>query len=279
MTDQQSVVTVPSDPFRGGARFYLNVPPVPVAKGGVLSVATVIPTTGHALMGAEYETDACSRAHTWTEFCTQPSQVCPTYVPSTTGQKEFDGGPEVITGNPYAVYAGVECDLMKLDDAEARARRRLAYGERAAVDDMMRLFIELSNPFNAYSEGPLPLATAIGLLEEHAATVYGGEAIILLPISLYTRACAAQIIHDGRTCQGSLVAGLAGTAAGVGTLPIYVTGRIVLLQGPVESYIAPPMIGCDRDFPPRALAERIYVPLVECFMATVDVCQEYCPAP
>lgn len=53
---------------------YVQVTPVLPAVGGVLSVATVVPTSGHALMGAEYLTDACAEGGEFDQMC----QVDPT---------------------------------------------------------------------------------------------------------------------------------------------------------------------------------------------------------
>lgn len=53
---------------------YVDVTPVLPTVGGVLSVATIQPTDGHALMGAEYQTDACVEGGQFLEMC----QVDPT---------------------------------------------------------------------------------------------------------------------------------------------------------------------------------------------------------
>ena len=51
----------------GYARSTVNVPPPPVRPGGVLSAANVIDVADgdHALLGAEYLTDACAEAKLW----------------------------------------------------------------------------------------------------------------------------------------------------------------------------------------------------------------------
>ena len=40
----------------------------------------------------------------------------------------------VVVGDPFAVYAGVSCDLQRVDDGKARAERRLTLTESRAVD-------------------------------------------------------------------------------------------------------------------------------------------------
>ncbi|HEY6415790.1 MAG TPA: hypothetical protein VIX41_06120, partial [Acidimicrobiales bacterium] len=81
------------------------------------------------------------------------------------------------------------------------------------------------------------------------------------------------------SCQGSNIANVVTGSVGVGAPPtpvtedtMYVTGQITLLRGPLEQYFAPQQPFGDGTYaPPRALAERTYVPLIECFVARITV--------
>ena len=52
-----------------GANEYLDIPAVAPRIGGVLSVANVIPATGHSLLGVEFQSDACAVGGTIDDFC------------------------------------------------------------------------------------------------------------------------------------------------------------------------------------------------------------------
>lgn len=250
-----------------GARNYIDVPAVLPATGGVLDAARVIDASDpHDMLGAEYQTDACAEGYVWDEFCT----VAP------TGDKTFDDAPDLITGDPFAVYAGVECDLQRLDEAAERARRRLAYTERHLVDEEVWALLDtLSTDLGT---GPFPVHQAIGIGEAFASTVYGGQPTMVIPRTAVACACVNGGIRanlDGSlvTCQGSRVANVAGpTPFDADSVPMYVTGQITLLRGPVNTYSVPSMTDdAGVLHPPRALAERLYVPLIECLVAKIEV--------
>lgn len=253
-----------------GARALITLPTPSPLGGGVLSVANVIPTTGHALMGAEAETDACAEAHEWDEWCTT----------TPTDRKVFDALRDYVEGDPFAVYAGVSCDLQRLDDAKARAEKRLSYAESRIID--YHVDAQLSSNADVVDlGGPMAVDEAIALAEAFAATVYGGAPTLLIPRAFVQIAAneGGMVSHlDGTltTFSGSRVAPLTTPI----TLPLpdpltgtlYVTGSVTLLQGPVSSFSVPQQVADDGTFAPmRALAERIYVPVFDCLVAKVEV--------
>lgn len=252
-----------------GARNWIELPPPPPIGGGVLSVARVIDTTGHELMGAIAESDACATAQEWDEWCTM----------APTGTKLFDSAPEFVVGDPIVVYAGVECDIQRLDDARARAVRRLAYAESRALD--FNLDAHLASDGDVIDlGGPFDIQQAIGVAEAFAATVYGGQPTLLIPRMYVQCGCGHGALRtnlDGTltTCSGSLVAPLT-TAVTLPIVPgpanLYVTGQIVVLRSPVSSFSVAQQIADDGTFAPmRALAERIFVPVFDCLVAKVEV--------
>ena len=253
-----------------GARAWVDLPTPEPLGGGVVSVATVIDTSGHELMGVESQTDACATVEEWDEWCTT----------APVGRKLFDGPWEYVSGDPFAVYAGVSCDLQKLDEAEDRAKARLALGESRGVD--FHVDAQLAADLDVIDlGGPFPLNEAIGVAEAFAATVYGGKPTLLIPRVLipcgggFTQ-FQASLAGNLITVAGSLVGPLT-TAIAVpyvsGPVTMYVTGSITLLRGPVNSFSVPQQVdGFGPDFAPmRALAERVYVPIFDCLVAKVEV--------
>jgi hypothetical protein len=252
-----------------GARTLVELPAPTSLGGGVLSVANVIDTSGHELMGVEAQSDACSTVDEWSEWCT----VTP------TGRKIFEDTYEYTVGDPFALYAGVSCDLQRLDESEARAKARLAAGESRGIDLHIDLALS-TNPNVVDLGGPFPLPQAIGAAEAFAATVYGGKPTLLIPRQYLPCGCVGNLLEsslDGTlmTCAGSRVAPLT-TAVNVpvtfGTAPMYVTGSVTIYRGPVTSVSVPQQPFDNGTFAPmRALAERVYVPVFDCLVAKVEV--------
>ena len=251
-----------------GARAWIELPTPEPLGGGVVSVARVIDTTGHVLMGVEGQTDACATVEDWDEWCTT----------APVGRKLFDGPWEYVSGDPFAVYAGVSCDLQKLDEAESRARARLDLGESRGVDYHVDALLA-ADPDVVNLGGPFRLSEAIGVAEAFAATVYGGKPTLLIPrVVLPCDPTQFESSPGGTltTKAGSLVGPLT-TAITVPYVAephtMYVTGSITLLRGPVNSYSVPQQVSdLGPGFAPmRALAERVYVPVFDCLVAKVEV--------
>lgn len=254
-----------------GARWFLDVPPPEVLGGGVLSVARVIdnPPT-HSLMGSEYTTDACATAQEWLEDWCDGTPANP---------KVFDTGWELVQGDPFVAYTGLECMLTTLNEAKDRALNRFAFAESRSVDKNIAAWLEANAAVDL--GGPFPVNEAIGIAEAYAATVYGGVPTLLIPRQFVACACgyAVHANLDGSlaTCQGSQVANITAPMT-IPVLPdapgtMFVTGQITLLRGDISSYSTPQQVLDDQGnfAPPRALAERIYVPLIECLTAKVEV--------
>lgn len=246
-----------------GARNWINAPDVPVQMGGFLRAATVVDVTDpHDLLGGEYLTDACATGDVWEEMCT--TFPCP----ELADKKSFDDGPELVEGDPFTLYAGTSCTLSRLDEALARVRRRFNYAERHLLDQRMCEWLDAQ----AVSLGSGDIVEAIGLAEGFAAIGYGGVPTIVVPVTLVPQMCDRGLLGESldgslRTCQGSLVVN-----AACSSNSIFVAGHITLLRGAVQSYAAPQQPMCDGTTQVgRALAERTYVPLVECFVAEVEV--------
>lgn len=252
------------------ARQFIELPAPPPLRGGVMSVAQVIDARDpHALMGVQAQTDACAEIEVWTQWCDM--------TPATP--KVFAAGPEVVVGDPFALYVGVSCDLQRLDDAQNRATRQFELAESRGVD--LQLYPMLGALADDLATATLSLAQGIGAAEAWAATIYGGTPTLLIPRQFIPCACEAHLLTynlDGTmmTCSGSLVAPITApvtlpvTAAASGE--IYVTGQIVLLRGELIAKSVPQQVFADGTFAPmRALAERLYVPVFDCLVGKVAV--------
>lgn len=264
------------------AKSFIEVPAPPVRVGGVLSIATIVPAevADHALLGAEFLTDACADGDVWDDICSLIDlKFCTGGVvtPPPGGFKTF-GQPDLVEGSPFAVYDGVECGLTSLADAEARAMARLAFSENRQVDHRVAELLDIEK---SASLGPLDIDQTIMEMETIIADSYGGYGTILMPYSLMVCAFAQDLIlravgGGAATINGTSVVGYAAPRNPT-TDNVFAVGRIVVVQGPVLSYSVPPVTRPDGTCDPaRALAERIYVPLFECIVVGASVT---CPTP
>lgn len=262
------------------AKSFIEVPAVAPRIGGVLSVATVIPATDHALIGAEYLTDACAEGGVWADICSLIDlKFCTgdAVTPPADGFKNF-GQPDLVQGAPFATYDGVECGLMGLAEADERARTRLSYSQSRQVDHKV---VALLDAQKDSSLGAVDIGTAIMELEDIIANTYGGYGTILMPYSLVVCGFAQDYLvrsvgGGAATINGTAVTGYAPPTPATAD-NVFAVGRIVVVEGPVLSYSVPPVTRPDGTCDPaRALAERIYVPLFECLVVGAAVT---CPTP
>lgn len=254
-------------PNIAGARMYVDLPTPERKTGGVLDAVHVIDVTGHALLGAEAQTDACNTLNEWLSNCST------IYPPGCEGGapvvdvKDFDN-LDLVSGDPFALYNGVRClkPAQRVDEYEARAKASLELKESRGVERYLTLLFD--GLAEAESE-PVYAATdvvdAVAHLEQYLDDNYGGKGFIEMSRHTAVYACAAQIIGaglDGRmaTCGGTPV------ILGIGDeTTMFATGQIVLLRGPISVYSAGEMVLADGSCAPaRTLAERSYVPLIEC---------------
>jgi len=237
----------------------------------VLSVANVVDVADgdHRLLGVEALTDACSSAEIWSQWCTIDPAIL----------KVFEDTQEHVVGDPFVLYAGVSCDLQRLDEGARRATARLGHGEPRGIDQYVDAF--LSDSVDVIDlGGPFPIPQAIGAAEAFAATWYGGQPTLMIPRLFIQCGCSNGALHanlDGTlsTCAGSKVAPLT-TAVPVPvtitTGTMYVTGSVTLFRGPEKNISVPQQVFDDGTFAPmRALAERVYVPVFDCLVAKVEV--------
>lgn len=254
-------------PTMGVARNLVSVPAPEVARGGIMAAARVVDSTDpHDMLGAEYLSDACASVEQWNLYCAND--------PGET-EKLFEEGAEVVEGDPFTLYAGVQCTLQKLDEAADRARNRFNYGERAGVDSAVSMVLNgIAIDLPDVTE-PLPVGEAIGALENFMTLRYGGVPTLLVPMPVIGCSCKNGLIS--RNLDGSLVTCSGSNVANVAVLTntprhIYASGQITLLRGALSVISVPQQpLGDGTYAPPRALAERTYVPLIECLAVKVEV--------
>src|SRR5688500_5205879 len=97
----------------------VDTPAVQPAKGGLLSVANVIPDSGRA--GKE-----------GVRFLARLGGT-PQVVPAPGESKEFDR-QSVVSGTPFTIYRGVESNLFERLDVQSLADEVFTAGESLAVE-------------------------------------------------------------------------------------------------------------------------------------------------
>lgn len=263
-----------------GARTRVTLAPPPVAKRGILSVARVVPASPHELLGAEALVDWCGPfASRWTEaWCTTSiAAQCPAVTPAAAGEgKWFEDRTAWIEGDPITLYAGSDCPTDTLAERENKAARAMDYGEGPALDIALQEWmdaqwaLDVENPPAGF---PFDVECGIGVMDAIIAGNYGGQGVLWLPIPLIATAYGRGVCYrelDGtlHTPADNLVAPVLARESltgGTTAFQAYATGAVTLLQGPVKTYSVPPMVASDGSCAPaRALAERVYVPLIEC---------------
>jgi len=187
--------------------------------------------------------------------------------------------PELIQSeDAFAVYAGVDCNAIGMPDPEAiqRARLRLSYVEGAQVDlHMQAVLTTVGLPLTTDDVGGM-----IAAADLIAATEYGGYPTILMSRDMLVHAFAGEYVTRApggglETVNGTLVAGIAWDPA-IGPENFFLVGQIALVQGPIQDHIVPETVLPDGTcVGRRALAERIYVPLIDClaYAGTVGMSQ------
>jgi hypothetical protein len=238
----------------------VDPPAVRPYLGGLLSVADIHDSSDpHVGMGVEYYTYLCSMGGVAPGMCEVPAGV------TFDAAKRFESG-DLVTAEPFAVYAGVQCDLFGAPYTD-QASTKLANTEEYAVS---RAFFQ-----HLFQGGVTPappqlvdnlddLPDAIGQLEQSAAEMYAG-----MPVLHMNRRTAANAVScraafqnlDGTLLsgQGTPIANAPGYPDGV----VFVTGSVHAWRTQVRTYDVPDTSENSH----YSLAERIWSISTECFLA------------
>jgi hypothetical protein len=255
---------------------YIEAPNVAPAAGGLYAVATVRDNVDVHIgaSGATYLSENCGVAS---------SLVDPACLTAEDRAAKTFGETDVIVGDPFAVYKGVECVDMTEDDSDW-ARRGLELTEHIAVERAMpsTLFAGATDLTPAPGT-PLTVLQGIALLEGWAGNEYGGTPVLHMDRQVAAIGLAEEVLtHDLNytitTKQGALVANgggyyrmddPSGDPPAAGESWIYITGAVTVSRTPV---IVNRVLGASEGLNlQRALAERFIAVTAECILAAVLV--------
>lgn len=251
-----------------GARAWVEVGLPAPKPNGLLDVVSVVDVDDpHLLLGAEYQTDACFGLDVWLSNCQTANAVATKCRTADGGPTKTFRGLDVVTGDPFTLYDGIECgSLADLDDLEARVRASLALKESPGVENYLSSYFATLTP--DHEVFAVNIVEAVAGVEEFLEANYGGVGVVLMPRAMAVLAIANDAVYrdGGRlfTAVGTPV------ALGVGAAyTIYGSGQITVLRGPVmvnrameQHYLND--LGDPACAPARVLAERTFVPLIEC---------------
>lgn len=255
------------------ASVYVNAPVAPPRKGGLLDVATVIDRPdGIWAMGQQWDSEVCGAIGSY------DSDACLVFPDGQTKDVVGIAADEAL---PFVTHAVVACGLLVGADRYAQhARALLDSHESNAVED--RLANRWIDDTTAqFVTTPHNIVESFAVLEGLGA-LYGAAPIIHLTPEWATRAAAAHLL-TWDAIPGELTTML-GTRVAVGggyrgpsqdnhgaTTPaadqgwLFVTGWVTLERGPVTEAVADDVVKNTR----YALAERIYIPFVDCLVGAV----------
>lgn len=246
----------------------IEAPPVVPARGGLLAVATVHPEwDDHFGFGVTYESYLCGTGNT-------VAAPCGVAVPGIVydAPPKDTSGATIASGYPFAIYAGVQCDLIGGPYGQ-QAQAKLAGSEDYLVSKGFYEIAMLGNAFGApvqTSNAPpdnatiFELADIIGELEEYAALNYAGTPVLHMNRRVAALAIAARVLFPDLsgtlfTGQGTPVANAAGYPDDV----IFITGQVNLWRSATNTYDVPALLQNQA----ISLAERLYVASTECLLA------------
>lgn len=257
---------------------YIEAPAFRKAHGGLVAVADI--------RDSESPHVAIDGAHYLSEECAGPARAYDATVctpPETRPGKVFDP-INIVSGEPFTIYKGVECQDMA-DDNLQWARNALAGGEDYAIESgFMQQSLAVATTTDIGGGDTFSLINGIAMLEGYASTVYGGVAILHASRSVTTRALANRAFQSDSsfnvtTRQGNLVAngggyeinlGPDGLAPAAGQAWLYITGPVTLIRSPITATTAADYTHNTQ----QAIAERVITPVIQCFVAAVRVTLE-----
>lgn len=274
-------------------------PASPASPFGLLAVAFVDNRSDArlALAGVQYEGTGCSPAYTSAAACPPPTPL----AEGEEGEEPLvaftDGREWVRSGAPFTIYAPHVCRTV--GDTETARRDRAAETLRLRRGTAVERV--LAAQLAAYPDavdltpaaGAVHVVDGIGILEDHARTVYGKVPTLHATPGLASAAAThGTIVRAGtrlETVLGSLVAAGAGyigaegpatpedpdvpQPAGAGEEWLYITGVTGVWFGAPESREVYDQASVTNEV--FAMAEQDAAVTVECFVAAVRVLRAY----
>jgi hypothetical protein len=249
------------------ARTYVEFPAPRPKVGGLYPVATVVDVDDlHILMGVQAESRLCTPAREWEHKCPIEFPGDCAHADDPARQKKIADAFFLMTGDPFTVYDMIEC--RDKADYSDEVRASLALKEQAAVERHVIHAIDHLSVAPDPDHIPKNIVEAVAFAEESVANDYAAQGLIHMSPVGATLAVAAQVVFpsiDGglATALGTPVVAGAGYTR-IKSTEVFATGQVVLYRGPVLVQNVPSMQNGAVCEPPRSLAERTVVPLVEC---------------
>lgn len=253
---------------------------------GLVSVATVIDETNeHARNGIVYKSPPCTAdVQPWVDSCI-PADLLDK-IPTDADRNA------IVRGCPFHLYAALGCKTTTLAAMTEEVRAVFDLGEQRAVEEQVWVKVLAqagSTVLNASSAttDAFTVTGGIAALESAIAACYGGEATLWGDRGLATYAARERVILQQaghlETIIGSKFGFLGGSPntspAGVpapsGFAWIYITSDLTLRRFPVN--ILPDDVNQRLRYnpltnEPYVVAERSYVPSIECCAYAALVC-------
>lgn len=262
-----------------------STPATPYRYGAMTAFTVIEETDDHARNGIYYKSPFCAGVNTFVDNC-DTGEV----DPKTPTDVDRDA---VVSGCPFHLYAYLSCRTTTLEQMLVDARTALEIGEQRGVEENVWTQV-LAQPSSvvvntiAGVDGALGIVAALAALESRMADCYGGQATIHANRGIANYAAAElQMEKQGSAVftplgsrwafyAGNPNTGPDGTPAPDGHTWIYATSQLTLRRFPV---IVPNDVNHILIYPtnePAVIAERTYVPSIECCSFAVLVCLGTC---
>lgn len=265
-------------------RVLVEAPDCQPWRFGLLSVANIIDTTeDHERNGIKYKPLPCvADVAEYVDGCDTlgaPNEKAPT---------DLDDQGVEATGSPFHLYTYLSCKTTTLADMRTQARDALNKGEQFGVERAVWEHV-LAQPgctvLNSEpgTAGALSVIAAIAALESYMAENYSCRALFHSDRATVPYAVDRhQLVVVGGQLNtflgsswaaygGALNTGPDGTPAPDGHAWIYATSQLTLRRFPIDVPELEMILRLNSN-EPVVIAERTYVPSVECACAAVLVC-------
>ncbi len=257
----------------------------PYRMGAMVAYTVIDSGDDHERNGIVYKSPFCAGVNTFVDNC-DSGEV----GPKTPTDVDRDA---VVVGCPFHLYAYLSCRTTSLAQMLVDARLALEIGEQRGVElNVWSQVLATANStvINASSDtdDALDLVSALAALESAIASCYGGQATIHANRGIANYAAASRQLEKqgaaGFTPIGSRWAfyagdpntGPDGTPAPDGYAWVYATSQLTLRRFPVEVPTDVDHVLMLPTNEPIVIAERTYVPSIECCAFAALVCISGC---
>lgn len=261
---------------------FVAAPPVTPLRYGLLDAAVVVDNPDvHIGLGTWWQPETCDQVFTTIGACVEAASGV---------DKTINDGIPYVEADAFAVYNLVRCRPVGVDypDLRERAADGLRLGEGRAVEAWFQEAYFADAVDLTPSGTPVDIVDGLAILEQYAASVYGGAPVIHIPRGIGTRLAARYAIQRGsrtlETMQGALVASGGGYTGEIGpsapaadAVWIFATGTVQAQRTAVNYNPAAAAVMASSEGEITndilVLAERPYSVGYECFLVGVQVAE------